>query len=511
MLLAACSDYFQAMFTKSMLEADQSEITINGISAIGIEVCLNFIYSAKLELTLSNVQEIIAAASYFQLGTVIDACLNFLEGELDTDNCVDMLIISENYLLLSLRDKILKFICGHILEISNGSELLRLQKNQIELLLSSDLPVDCTESEILKITLTWIVKNEKRDCYSKLLRNINFKEIPVNEVEKVMKHLEIKRTDELYSAVWNLVVPKKFSQVQNEHKLMNHRGMELAIIKIGGFELSGITNEITYSFPVNDKTIPSIHEPWRYLTEIPHIKQGSFGIAVLKNCIYVIGGSYDISLDNEDVHPFGFKYNPLLMEWSTIKPMNFDRCRFSLNVLDETLIAVGGHSEGFFQRLDDANNEANANVATVEKYDLASDSWTLLKSMPEYRCQHAATTYKHLLFVSGGIDQYGGVLDTFYTYDSTKDDWMKICNLTPRADHVLLRVDNKVFIVGGWQEEDGQRRLVSAVECYDIGSSSISIITHVPTARYHAGITLIDEKIYIIGGFAADGNYSISA
>jgi N-acetylneuraminic acid mutarotase len=220
----------------------------------------------------------------------------------------------------------------------------------------------------------------------------------------------------------------------------------------------------------------------------------------------VIGGSYDISLDNEDVHPFGFKYNPLTQEWSTIKPMNFDRCRFSLNVLGDTLIAVGGHSEGFFQRPDDGNNEVNSNVATVERYDPIKDNWTVLKSMSEYRCQHAATTYKHLLFVSGGIDQYGGVLDTFYKYDSITDDWTKICHLTARADHILLRVDKKIYIAGGWQEEDGQRRLVAAIECYDIESSSTSVVTHIPTARYHAGITLIDEKIYVIGGFAADGN-----
>lgn len=67
------------MFTKEgMIESDQHVITINGISAIGIENVLNFIYTAKLELTLLNVQEVLAAANYFQLSTIIDACLNFL-------------------------------------------------------------------------------------------------------------------------------------------------------------------------------------------------------------------------------------------------------------------------------------------------------------------------------------------------------------------------------------------------------------------------------------------------
>lgn len=34
-LLAACSDYFRAMFTDNMLEARQNEICLNGITAAG--------------------------------------------------------------------------------------------------------------------------------------------------------------------------------------------------------------------------------------------------------------------------------------------------------------------------------------------------------------------------------------------------------------------------------------------------------------------------------------------
>lgn len=490
-----------------MLESGQTEvININGIS-LGIEHVLNFIYTAKLELTLGNVQEVLSAASYFQLSTVVDACLNFLEGELDTENCIDVLIITENYSLQTLREKVMKFICGHIGEISSSLDFFRLQFHQVAQLLSSDLPVDCKESEVLKITLMWMLKCDQACQPTTLLENINFKEITVNEVESVMKTLEIKRSDELYSAVWSFVIPQS-SQALNDHKLLNHRGLELAIIKIGGFELTGITNEITYSFPATDSSNGSLDEPWRYLTEIPHVKQGAFGISVLNNCIYVIGGSYDISLDNEDVHPFGFAYNPLASEWSTIKPMNFDRCRFSLNVLEDSLIAVGGHSEGMHQRLDVQVN-TNSTVATVEKYDPQKDSWVMLAPMPEHRSQHAGCTYKKKLFISGGVDQYSFVHDSFYEYDSTENYWKKLCQLTPRADHVMLRVGKKIYICGGWEEFDGYRRLVSAIERYDIVTSAIEVITHNQEPRYHSGITILNNKIYFIGGFAADGEVEL--
>lgn len=485
-----------------MIESEQTEITINGISA-GIEHILNFIYTAKLELTLRNVQEILSAANYFQLSTVVDACLNYLEGEIDIENCIDILIISENYSLDALRDKILKFICAHIQEISKSSEFFRLQEHQVNELLSSDLPVDCSEVEMLQIVMTWVIQCDNRRNCAEILSNLNFADMPVIEVEKVLKTLDIKRSDDLYNAVWSRVVPKKNLQLQSDHKLLNRRGLEMAIIKVGGFELTGITNEITFSFLSNENSA-SIDEPWRYLTEIPHLKQGAYGIAVLNNCIYVIGGSYDISLDNEDVHPFGFKFNPLTSEWTTIKPMNFDRCRFSLNVLEDSLIAVGGHSESIVQRLEQAGN-----VASVEKYNPETDEWTMLASMPQYRSQHAGVTYKNKLYISGGIDQYGNVLDTFYEYDSTTDVWTKLCHLTPRADHVMLRLGTKIYFCGGWEEVDGHQRLISSIDCFDIVNSVVSVVTHIHTPRYHAGITLMGNKIFIIGGFAADGEIEV--
>ncbi len=260
------------MFTKDgIIESEQNVINIEGISSVGIENVLNFIYTAKLELTLANIQEVLAAANYFQLTTVIDACLNFLEGELDTENCIDMLIISENYSLTLLCEKVLKYICSHISEIAKNEEFWRLQEPQMEQLLSSNLPVDCCEAEILKIALRWILKYELK-CPMKILKNINFIEISINEVEKVLKSLEIKRESELYNCVWNLTVPKSNLKSSNENKLLNHRGMELALIKIGGFEMSGITNEIAFAFP-SSLNPPEINETWRYLSEIPHIKQ----------------------------------------------------------------------------------------------------------------------------------------------------------------------------------------------------------------------------------------------
>lgn len=70
--------------------------------------------------------------------------------------------------------------------------------------------------------------------------------------------------------------------------LINSRGMELAVIKVGGFGLGGITNEVTYFLASCGK--------WRHLTSIPHVEQCNFGTAVLDNELYVVGGCFNQSL-----------------------------------------------------------------------------------------------------------------------------------------------------------------------------------------------------------------------
>lgn len=65
------------------------------------------------------------------------------------------------------------------------------------------------------------------------------------------------------------IMANKSSYIENRDpdSVVNFRGMELALIKVGGFGLSGITNEVTYF-------LPSIKK-WCHLTSIPHVEQVS--------------------------------------------------------------------------------------------------------------------------------------------------------------------------------------------------------------------------------------------
>lgn len=509
-VLASCSDYFRAMFTDAMRESRQNEICLNGVTAQGIELLLNYAYTSKLELNLANVQDVLSAASHVQMDAVVDACTNYLQSQLDNENCVDLITISETYSLEKLRQKCYRFICAHLYEFSIKNEINRLARHQLEHILSCDFPVDCTEETVLRIVLQWI-DSQRADIKiaHRLLHNVRLSEIPTTELEQILIDCLFARDSQIYISTISLATSQRRLQrmqkntatfpTTNNNELTNYRGMELALINVGGFRLAGITNEITYYLPTIKK--------WHHLTSIPHVEQCNYGTAVLGNELYVVGGCYNVCL-REYIHPFGFRYNPMTNKWTTIAPMRMDRCRFSLNFVGNYLYAIGGVSEVddaadgdmIYQELSETNNE---------RYDPDTDSWESIAMLAEHRTQHAGASDANFLYISGGLDRQR-VLESFWRYDPANDQWEQLPNmLNPRADHVMLTIDNNLYVCGGWFEEThgDSRRLIESIDRFDLNTRQWASITAIPTPKYHAGIVAVETKIYIIGGFYSDSMF----
>lgn len=333
------------------------------------------------------------------------------------------------------------------------------------------------------------------DYAIKIIRYVHFKEISRRKLNNILDKV-FKDRDQLY----NIILSEVYHQSGNEQiifnsntNLLNSRGMEKALLKIGGFGISGITNEITYCFANERK--------WKHLTSIPHVEQCNFGTAVFNNELYIVGGCFNQSLQ-ENIHPFGFKYSPRYNKWSTIAPMMLERCRFSLNVVGDMLYAVGGASE-----VDDYE------TSTCECYNPHSDNWFMIQPLPAYLTQHAGASYENeyvcRLYISGGLDR-DNVQRSMYFYDIRTEKW-KMCAamLRPRADHVMIAVGKYLYVCSGWSEdaETRTRVLVDTIDAYDVDNDCWEVVTVVPTPRYHAGIVCVDEKIYFIGGFHSDAMF----
>jgi len=539
-VLAAASEYFQAMFTKPMRERDQANIHLVGMSASALASVLDYAYTGQITLSLVNVQSVLAAAAHLRFERLVDACATYLHQQIDPENCSDIATLADTFGLAQLKANVFKAISKNLSRLKN-IVINKFSRQHVRDLLKSGFPVDVPELELLAYVLQWIEVNcsdEADCCHFDLLQSIRWSEVRYDDVISLLTSSchghDHHRGSGLVNQVLSLAAAHHHScssppaarhsfttaaaAASSSDKtaaiwragLKNSRGLESALVMVGGFGLHGITNKLSYFLPSQ--------RIWNSLTEVPHIECSNFGCAVLNNNVYVVGGCFDqvaaassggtcnLQAIEESVHPFGFKYDPLAEAWSSIAPMLRERCRFTLTpVGGRHLYAVGGgggsgssHLAGDFQMQHQQLGEED----TCEVYDTNANVWSAVASLPSGdRSQHAACSIKitgktidailgqqqqshqfnldmdkqeaalhdnknrdkeeeeeDVILVSGGLDSFidphssPEILDTILLYRVDRDSWHQLPSRMsqPRTDHSMLVHDGRILFVGGW-------------------------------------------------------------
>lgn len=496
-VLAACSEYFRAMFTTCLgdCHGESKKIHLNGVTANGLRLLVNFAYTSHLSLSMENVEDVLVAADYLQMYRVSRVCARFLRSQLRLSNALLTLNVAERYSLVELKQYIYRFLCNNLTAFVKAGDFTNLSIEQLFRMLDGTFPVDCTEYFIICMVIKWIEHDKvNRIVYTKqLFEAVNYDTVPKDDL------VELARTSGLFRHVTGqfrkeiIAIDHKYSLEQLSDELpANPRGFECCMVTIGGFHAGEITNKIMY-YHEHDSH-------WRVLTDIPHVEQCNFGVAVLRNKLYIVGGCFNQSLQ-ENIHPFGFYYDPRTDRWATIRPMTQERCRFYLGMVDGRMYAIGGAEETTNNALEESSSSSSC-----ECYNPDDDQWSSVRALPSRRVQHAGATWKHSIFICGGLEN-DSITQSLLCYDTLTDTWQQKSSMVrPRADHCMILFENKLVVAGGWHEDEatGTRIIAETLDCYDIETDSWTVASRVPTPRYHGTMLQFKRKIYIVGGFTGD-------
>ena len=215
-------------------------------------------------------------------------------------------------------------------------------------------------------------------------------------------------------------------------------------------------------------------------------------MAVLKNDLYIIGGSFNGQLLEEQVHPFGFCYNARSDSWRTIAAMHRERCQFYLAAVGNALYAIGG-----------VGDEEEDQSGACEKYQSDTDSWEEIEPSPFEVKRHAGAVMSQCIYVSGGIDRYSFVLDILYCYDTESERWtQKASMLSGRADHSMVAHCDQLYVAGGWSGDEFtlNRDIIPDIDCYDVKLDQWTTVTSVDIPRHMSSLVVISDRLYCIGG-----------
>lgn len=168
------------------------------------------------------------------------------------------------------------------------------------------------------------------------------------------------------------------------------------------------------------------------------------------------------------------------------------------NDSDACLYAVCKKEEGF-------------PYAYVERYDLRVRRWTTMEGKTMCVEDTTVVVMGKKIYVIGGCDRQGKVLDIVQVFDTECDSWSTAAVLkVPKRLVAATGVHNKLYVCGG----QTVKNVISDVECY---CSVTNEWTHLPPmlqCRSAACAVSCGMYIYVVGGYggdSADPNYKLKS
>jgi len=236
--------------------------------------------------------------------------------------------------------------------------------------------------------------------------------------------------------------------------------------------------------PVKDK--------WTRKSDMP-IGRDSFSVEVVNGKVYVIGGEDAAWMPLSSM----YEYDPTTDKWTKKADMLVKRRDFTTSMINGKIYALGGAGEA-------------GGTATVEEYDPVIDEWSMKNNMPNVRCFLRASSLNGKIYAIGGDTSANpnAPSKTVEEYDPIIDKWTKKADLsTARMNHTACSLNGKIYVIGGsasaWVADWGDG--IASVEEYDPKKDRWIKKADMPTARLALSATVVNGKIYAIGGSPRGG------
>ncbi|CAI5648313.1 unnamed protein product [Oreochromis niloticus] len=430
-VLAACSDYFCAMFTSELAEKGKSFVDIQGLTASTMEILLDFVYTETVLVTVENVQELLPAACLLQLKGVKRACCDFLESQLDPSNCLGIRDFAETHNCLDLMQAAELFSQKHFSEVVQHEEFMLLSQTEVEKLIKCDeiqlqkslellplvLPQVDSEEPVFEAVLNWVKHNRKeREPY--LPDMLEFVRMPLLTPRYITDVIDTEPLIRCSLPCRDLVdEAKKFhlrpelrSEMQGP-RTQARLGAKEVLLVIGGFGSQQSPIDIV------EKYDPKTQE-WSFLPNIAR-KRRYVATVSLHDRVYVIGG-YDGRSRLSSVECLDYTADEDGV-WYTVATMNVRRGLAGATTLGDMIYVAGGF-------------DGSRRHTSMERYDPNIDQWSMLGDMQTAREGAGLVVASGLIYCLGGYDGLN-ILNSVERYDPHTGHWTSVTPMaTKRSD-----------------------------------------------------------------------------
>lgn len=184
--------------------------------------------------------------------------------------------------------------------------------------------------------------------------------------------------------------------------------------------------------------------------------------------------------------------------WEELTPMPTPRSDLGLAAVDSKIFAIGGDTRS------GSWPYSGSIVGTNEEYDTEKDTWSTKAPMPTPRSRFAIAAYQGKIYCFGGISGINEVTmtvsNTIEVYNTTANYWENKTSMpTARWGLQANVVENKIYLIGGYSSNATHKDIPSTInEIYDPATDSFAIGTEMPITggQFHSAV--VDNKIHFV-------------
>ncbi|XP_069181358.1 gigaxonin isoform X2 [Procambarus clarkii] len=438
-LLASGCPYFKVLFEfeeESQGGLHRTTEPRLDIACKTFELILDFIYTGRVILDNDNIQDILQASDLLLMTDLKELCIRFLMARIDVDNCLGILQFAQQFSCPRLVRFAQDFICQHFKhrQIVRTDEFRNLSEERLKDLLSQDGLTVKSEVDILTALVVWLNSNlaETPDVES-LVTSCLRESSDLKYDPKFQRALQDIRAG---NPPWDspgasrvLDALKKTRRIRS----IRERGMKTVLACC-----DGNTNIYLVDILGSGKHAGAhVRLPPMCF---PRIKPA---LVVEGGYLFALGGiSTDRVLQN-DVQ----KYDPVTNSWTLMSPMPFACCSPRIVAHAGKLYVLGGY-----------NNEVELEMSNLEEFDIYSNKWRTLPSIPNVRRGAAVAVSDEKIFYIGGSpwqelpdgSPFFRVLDAVEIFCIKEEIWVAGPQLKERRSYATaVSHGGNIFVIGG--------------------------------------------------------------
>ncbi|XP_073719271.1 kelch repeat and BTB domain-containing protein 3-like isoform X1 [Misgurnus anguillicaudatus] len=423
-VLAACSDFFRAMFQLDMRERDDGTVTLSNLSACAVHTFLDFAYSGEIEIREDNVDMMFQLASFLQVGFLSRACSDFLVQSLDLSNCLHLLAVAEGYGSSRLLRRTTEFVTQNFHKLSSTADFLEMPVRVLRSCLASDDLDVPDEESALNAVLRWSQHDlqTRKSLLVELLSQVRLQQLPHAVLEQTAQSELLLSADEHCCRA----VREALVQVQDFSGLFpNARpSTTSSYIYVHKTEESGeMRHAFCYDIGADRWTELPRHAV--RLSDLPGSALTSFA-----EKLFVSGGCrgschrtvrLHIAESYHDATDEVWCYCPVSNTLAPAPPMRHSRTMHTSVSALQRIYVIGGKTCG---------PRGTRSLLDVEYFDPLKCEWKTVSPLPKGIYFPEASTCGSVIYTLGSeveiSEAFNPSLDCFFRYDAVVDQWCQL-------------------------------------------------------------------------------------